>query len=261
MLSPESSDLANEVEQHNPLTRILSASSVTGTPRSSGDFYSVSNNSTDTLASEYVAQQTPRGSHRRARSRQGPSLEPTRIPKPEVLMMGYGQVTGSFTLDGSLVNQSAFEDVKKKGIVGGQGGGGVVRTDSMKRDSGILGSLGWGNLGGSFGGLLGASELSSIKDAGSTNSPRSIPILCTPQSVLFVDLCLGPGEVKSYTYSHFLPTGIPPTYKGKAVKISYSLVVGTQRATRNAQRNQVQRVEIPFKVLTGVNGILSASLL
>lgn len=256
----ETSGFVNEAEQYKSPISFPPTSSVIGTPRSSGEICSLSNNSTETLASEYVAQEFPRGLHRGAHSRQAPSQGILKIPKSEVLMMGYGQVTGSFTLDGSLVNQSAFEDVKKKGIIGAQGGGGVVRSDSVKRDSGLLGSLGWGNLGGSFGSLLGASELSSIKDAGSASSSKSIPILSTPQSILFVDLCLAPGECKSYNYSHCLPAGIPPTYKGKAIKISYNLVVGTQRATSNAQKKQVQRVEIPFKVLTSVDGINRLSL-
>jgi hypothetical protein len=73
-------------------------------------------------------------------------------------MMGYAQIMGSFTLDGSLINQAPFEEVKRKGVVGGQGGGGVVGVEKTKRESGLFGALGWGNIGESLGGLLGASR-------------------------------------------------------------------------------------------------------
>ena len=251
--SPRPQEVGNGLDHTKPATRILSPSSINGTPRSSGEFYSMSNNSTETLASEYIPQQNSRLVHRPAHSRQASYLSPAKASKPEVLMMGYGQITGSFTLDGSLVNQGPFEEVKRKGIVGGQGGGGVVRNNSTKRESGLLGSIGWGNIGGSLGGFLGGTELSSIKETNDSADARSIPILSTPQSILFVDLRLGPGESKSYNYSHPLPKGIPPSHKGRAMKISYNLIVGTQRVSNTTQQHQVQRADIPFRILPSVN--------
>ena len=253
-LSPRPNESIKGPDQSNLATRILSPASINGTPRSSGEFYSMSNNSTETLASEYIAPENNRLLYRPAHSRQGSSLAPMKIPQAEVLMMGYGQIMGSFTLDGSLVNQNPFDEAKRKGIIGGQGGGGVVRSNSTKRDTGLLGSFGWGNIGESLGGLLGGNELSSIKETKGSTSARSIPILSTPQSILFVDLQLKPGESKSYTYSHPLPKGIPPTHKGRAIKISYNLVVGTQRAAKVTQQHQVHNADIPFRVLPSVNG-------
>ncbi len=252
-LSSRSQDVGNGLEQIKPVTKILSSSSINGTPRSSGEFYSMSNNSTETLASEYVPQENNRLVHRPATTRQASYLAHVTASKPEVLMMGYGQITGSFTLDGSLVNQGQFEEVKRKGIVGGQGGGGVVRNKSNKRENGLLGSIGWGNIGGTLGGFLGGTELSSIKETDDSAGAKSIPIISTPQSILFVDLRLVPGESKSYEYSHPLPKGIPPSYKGRAMKVSYNLVVGTQRASSITQQHQVQRVNIPFRILPSVN--------
>lgn len=241
-------------DQLNASSRITSPTSIDGTPRSSGEFYSVSNNSNETLASEYVGSEITSSLLRPGHNTQG-SISSPKKSTPEVLMMGYGQLTGTYTLDGSLINQGPFEEVKRKGILGGQGGGGVVRSQSTKRDSGILGSFGWSGIGSSIGGLLGNDEVSSIKDTKSSGgSSRSIPLLSTPQAILFVDLRLEPGESKSFKYTHPLPRGLPPSHKGKAMKIVYNLIVGTQRATQVAQNNQVQRVEIPFKVLTSVNG-------
>ncbi len=165
--------------------------------------------------------------------------------------MGYAQIQGSFTLDASLISQAPFEDVKRKGAVGGQGGG-VIGVESNKRDSGLLRSFGWGNLGESLGGLLGGGELSSIKDMRGIASSRAVPLLSTPQSILFVDLRLGPGEAKTYKYSFKLPRGLPPSHRGKAIKITYKLIIGTQRPG-GAKEQQVKSVEVPFRVLGSVN--------
>lgn len=166
-------------------------------------------------------------------------------------MMGYAQIHGSFTLDGSLISQSPFDEVKRKGAVGGQGGG-VIGVDTNKRDGRLLRSFGWGNIGESIGGLLGGGELSSMKEMRGIASSRSIPLLSTPQSILFVDLRLAPGESRSYKYSFRLPKGLPPSHRGKAIKITYRLVIGTQRPG-GAKEQQVKSVEVPFRILGSVN--------
>ncbi|MCJ1472215.1 hypothetical protein MMC13_000862 [Lambiella insularis] len=239
-----------------PFPRVLSPISAAGTPRSSVDLYTVSNNSTETLASEYVSssftRQTPRNGHARQPSHLSPI--PSHARPPETLMMGYAQLMGSFTLDGSLVNLSPFESVKRKGVIGGQGSGGVVGVESPKKESGLFGSFGLGSIGESLGGLLGGPELSSIREMKGIASTNSVPILSTPQAILFVDLQLRPGESKSFKYSHALPRGIPPSHKGRALKVVYQLVIGTQRAQATAQQHVVKQVEVPFRVLAGVNG-------
>jgi RAB6A-GEF complex partner protein 2 len=171
-------------------------------------------------------------------------------------MMGYAQILGSFTLDGSLVNQAPFEEVKRKGIVGGQGGGGVVGVERSKRESGLFGALGWGNIGESISGILGGGELSSIKEMKSIASSKAIPLLSTPQSILFVDLKLAPGESRSYSYTFKLPRGLPPTYKGRAIKVSYHLTIGTHRPNAAKDQQQVKSVDVPFRVLGSVNSEL-----
>ncbi|KAI0401145.1 Rgp1-domain-containing protein [Xylaria palmicola] len=242
------------ISEHSaPVARILSTTSMAGgTPRSSGEFYSLSNNSSETLASEYVTHPF-QGGRRPAHLRRNSVLSGPSLAKlPESLMMGYAQVQGSFTLDGSLVNLGPFEAVKRKAVLGGQGGG-VVGVESSRRSSGFLTGFGWGGLSNSIGELLGGSELSSMKEMrGSASSSKSIPLLSTPQSILFVDLQLGPGESRTYEYSFKLPKGLPPTHRGRAIKIIYNLVVGTQRAG-GAKEQQVRSVEIPFRVLGSVN--------
>ena len=254
--SPLPPGFVNGVGQWDAPTKTLSPANINDTPRSSGEFYSVSNNSTETLASEYVTQETSRVANRSAQSSQNFSSAPNKAMKSEVLMMGYVQIAGSFVLDGSLVNQSLFEGAKKRGIVGNRGGGGVVRTESTKRDSSLLGSLGWGSIGESLGGFLGSHEMSSIKEAKDTSTSRSIPILSAPQSILFVDLQLGPGESKSYNFRYPLPKGIPPTHKGRVMKTSYSLIIGTHRAARSSPQHQIKQVNVSFRVLPSINGEL-----
>ena len=239
--------------------KILSPVSMNGTPRSSVDFYSASNHSAETLASEYVAPIVNHQSSQPKHGRQSSYLTPilSRSRPPETLMMGYVQLMGSFTLDGSLVNLAPFESIKRRGVIGGQGGGGVVGIVNAKRESGLLGGFSWGNIGESLGGLLGGTEPSSIREMKGIASTRSVPIISTPQSILFVDLRLSPGESRSYKYNFTLPKGIPPTHKGRAIKVTYNLVIGTQRAQANAQQHSVRHVDIPFRVLPGVNGIWS----
>lgn len=166
--------------------------------------------------------------------------------------MGYAQIMGSFTLDGSLINQAPFEEVKRKGVVGGQGGGGVVGVEKTKRESGLFGALGWGNIGESLGGLLGSSEPSSIREMRGIASSKTVPLISTPQSILFVDLKLAPGESRSYTYSFTIPRGLPPTHKGRSMKVAYNLTIGTQRSG-STKDQQVRHVDIPFRVFGSVN--------
>ncbi|KAI1117448.1 Rgp1-domain-containing protein [Nemania sp. NC0429] len=239
-------------EHSAPVARILSTTSMAGgTPRSSGEFYSLSNNSSETLASEYVTHPFLIG-RRPPHLRRGSAMSGISVARlPESLMMGYAQVQGSFTLDGSLINLGPFEAVKRKAVLGGQGGG-VIGVESSKRSSGFLTSFGWGGIGNSIGELLGGGEFSSIKEMRGVASSKSIPLLSTPQSILFVDLQLGPGESQTYEYAFRLPKGLPPTHRGRAIKITYSLVVGTQRAG-GAKEQQVRSVDIPFRVLGSVN--------
>lgn len=222
-----------------------------GTPRSSGEFYSVSNNSSETLASEYVAQPSGRNLARPLHLRRSSGLVPQQARSPESLMMGYAQIQGSFSLDGSLVSLGPFEPVKKKAVVGGRGGG-VIGLETTRRESGLLRSFGWGNISNSLGDFLGGGEMSTIKEMRGVANSKSVPLLSTPQSILFVDLQLAPGESRAFEYCFRLPRGLPPTHKGKAAKIFYSLVIGTQRAG-GAKEQQVRSVEIPFRVLGSVN--------
>lgn len=238
----------------NPISRVMSESSTTGTPRSSGEFYSMSNHSDETLTSELPTQAAngrliPKPSHSRQASR-SPQGTRTRPAEPETLMMATVQTTGSFTLDGALVNAAPFEEVKRRGVQTGGGVVGVERSNS-KRSSGMFGAFSWNNIGESLGGLLGADESkSSMAQMKANVGGKSVPLLSTPQSLLFVDLRLAPGESKTFNYKFQLPRGLPPSHRGRAMKVTYHLTIAIQRPERQAMKH----VEIPFRVLGSYNG-------
>lgn len=171
-------------------------------------------------------------------------------------MMGYAQTMGSFILDASLVNQNPFDQVKRKAVLGGHGGGGVVGVEPRsKRESGFFASIGWGSVGESLGDLLGGGEMSSIKEMRNVASTKTIPLLSTPQSILFVNLRLAPGESKSFTYRFQLPRGLPPSHKGRAIKVNYHLKIAVQRSGSLGAQQNVSHIEIPFRVLGSVNSM------
>jgi len=171
--------------------------------------------------------------------------------QPAHLMIGYAQITGSFTLDGSLVDQTPFEEVKRKGIMNSQAGGGVVGIEKQKPEGGLFG-LGWGSIGDSLTGLLGMDDKSSIRQMRSAVNTKSIPLLHTPQSILFVDLNLSPGETRSYTYRSKLPKGLPPSYKGRAIKINYNLQITLQKSS-SSEKQDISHVEVPFRTQGSVD--------
>jgi RAB6A-GEF complex partner protein 2 len=236
-------------------SKVLTGTSVIGSNRSSGDFQSPSNRSQETLVSEQASVVPERHMFPSPMIRQHYRMASTSKPKrtSETLLMGYAQVNATFTLDGALVDQTPFEEVKRKGFLGGQGGGGVVGVTTPSNTGGLLGGFSLNSIGESIGGFLGGAELSSLKEMKGVASARAIPLLSTPQSLLFVDLTLVPGEEKSFSFRYTLPKGLPASYKGKSIKIVYNLNIGIQGAPREKALHTVRRVNIPFKVFSGVN--------
>ena len=167
--------------------------------------------------------------------------------------MGYAHLNASFTLDGSLVDQSQFEEVKKKGFLGGQGGGGVVGVNKARPTNSFLGSFNFNSIGESFNSLVGADGMSSVKEMNAVTNSRSIPLVSTPQSLLFVDLRLEPGEEKSYSFSCTLPRGLPSSYRGKSIKISYNILIGVQGIPGHRDVHKVRQVSVPIRVFSGVD--------
>ncbi|KAJ3879668.1 Rgp1-domain-containing protein [Lentinula edodes] len=57
-----------------------------------------------------------------------------------------------------------------------------------------------------------------------------LPTFEAQSTMLAVDMCLEPGESKSYQYSILLPANLPPTFRGRTLRFAYELVVGICRA-------------------------------
>lgn len=239
-----------------PATKIVSTSTVGGSTRSSMEFCAMSNHSTETIESEYVSYPAHLARLPARHRRHFSSLEPTGRrfnDQTQSLLMGYAQINASFTVDGSLINHSLFEEVKRKGVVGTPGrGDGSTKSDKSK--GGFFGSLGLGVISDSIGGMLSGGELEGLREMRGSTSSQSIPLLSTPQSLLFVDLRLGPGEEKTFSFSFTLPKGLPASHKGKAIRIAYNLVIGTQRPGSSREIQRVRRINVPFRVLSGVDG-------
>lgn len=167
----------------------------------------------------------------------------------DVLMMGYAQIIGNFMIDEALIHASDFDEIKSKGIMGGKSGGGVVGIDSRRAASWTgLGSLGTFGLGSLFTGTQ-PSSLAEMRDRAAS---KTIPILSTPPSILFVDIRLQPGESRSFSYTFKLPQNLPPSHRGRALKISYSLVITTQRPGMSSQH--LSTAEIPFRLFSCLDG-------
>ncbi|KAH7884076.1 Rgp1-domain-containing protein [Phlebopus sp. FC_14] len=90
-----------------------------------------------------------------------------------------------------------------------------------------------------------------------------LPTFEVQPAMLAVDLALSPGESRTYTYSLLLPEDLPPTFRGRSLKFSYELVIGTCRAGASAMRsssslgptgaNSISRVmKVPIRVYNNV---------
>ncbi|CAA7266333.1 unnamed protein product [Cyclocybe aegerita] len=95
--------------------------------------------------------------------------------------------------------------------------------------------------------------------ADEVNPEDPLPTFEVQPAMLGVDLSLAPGESRTYTYTIRLPDILPPTFKGKALKFSYELVVGTCRAGPPGSGggmgvNSISRVmKVPIRVYNHVS--------
>jgi hypothetical protein len=245
---------AQPVRKKNTM-RDFSGSSMADSNRSSAEFHSLSNHSQETLMSEQLSilSDTPQLTSARVKQHCHRGSVVTTLLTTTRLLMGYAQVNATFTLDSSLVDPSPFEEVKRKGFLGGQAGGGVVGVKKARPVTGMFGGFGLNNISESIGNLMSGTDLSSVKEMKAVASSRSIPLLSTPQSLLFVDLQLAPGEERSYSFAYTLPRGLPASHRGKAIRIGYNLIIGVQGAPSTRDMQTMRHVKIPLRIFSGVN--------
>lgn len=190
-------------------------------------------------------------------------LQPKRSQTTHGLLMGYAQLQGYFVLDEELIEVDGFAHVKTQGVVVGPSGG--IGYGSQN-GSGLLQGLASGlgsllqirdNDGNSSSEGFVRSSSPGISRSNSrllrnTQKKDSIPIFSTPQSLLFVDLKLSPGETRSFSYRIELPKALPPSCRAKSIRIYYNLVIGIQKLDSRG-RPQPKTTLVPFRVFPHVD--------
>ncbi|CAB5395650.1 unnamed protein product [Rhizophagus irregularis] len=185
------------------------------TPRSSVDFYGIGHSERGSNTwSEPLTDYKKHSSSRRSSSATRCSSSPSLSQKYETLLWGFVQIVGHFIIDNSLVKSIEFEPLKTKTMYRPASGTGAGADLQERADS------------------------------------KSIPVFSTPPSILFCDLHLAPGELRTYTYETRLPNDLPPSHRGKAIRFLYYLIIGTHRGGMNHQSNVVQ---MPFRVFNYVS--------
>ncbi|KAF6742880.1 Rgp1-domain-containing protein [Ephemerocybe angulata] len=106
---------------------------------------------------------------------------------------------------------------------GGQGHNTRWRSSSTASNAKSTSATGLGAAGGSVGDAV-----------NNLDAEVPLPTFEVQPAMLAVDLNLAPGESRSYTYTVNLPDNLPPTFRGKALRFSYELVVGLCRAGQPA---------------------------
>ncbi|GAA5823189.1 hypothetical protein JCM11251_007517 [Rhodosporidiobolus azoricus] len=190
---------------------------------------------------------------------------PPHPPNTLSLLWAFAHLEGSFEVDESLIKPAEFMEVKRL-IAGGLGGVGVGggTLEERKETAGWTGWL-WGSRPAPQDDGRGAASLEERKERAVKD--RSVPTFSCPPSILGVDLVLEPGKSKTFTFSIRVPADLPPSFRGKAIKFNYHLVVGSNRiplgpAPHPAQvvgykRDSISRVmRVPVRVYNhvGVTG-------
>ena len=131
-----------------------------------------------------------------------------------------------------------------------------------------LGRGGGGGGGGASGGATSAAAKSDVRHSGATLEERrrnamrgrAIPTFSSPPSILDVDMVLEPGQSRTFAFSLRIPADLPPSFRGKAIKFTYQLVVGTSRSTigfatpRPGQRASLSRImRVPVRMYNHVS--------
>ncbi|KAI8823519.1 Rgp1-domain-containing protein [Fimicolochytrium jonesii] len=149
--------------------------------------------------------------------------------KYEKFAWAYAQLTGEFWVDAATVKITEFESLKSKAMyrpAGAAGGGGTM-------------------------GVAGTTSTGKTDRSASDSQAQTFPVLSTPPSIMFTDLVLDPGESKTYKFEFNLPQSLPPSHRGKFLRISYKLIVGVQRG---GITHKSQVISLPFRMFNFVRG-------
>ncbi|GAA5975307.1 hypothetical protein JCM5350_006423 [Sporobolomyces pararoseus] len=197
-------------------------------------------------------------------------------PNTIALLWAFAHLEGSFEVDELLIKPNEFLEVKQL-LAGGTGGVGMGggTLEPKKKETGGWKSWLWGTAAASnedsrdangredgFNGITsgetgGAASLEERKEKAVKD--KSVPIFSCPASILGVDLVLEPGESKSFSFSIRIPADLPPSFRGKAIKFNYQLVVGSNRVSLSSNpgmssgKGSVSRLmKVPLRIYNHV---------
>ncbi|ODV62013.1 Rgp1p [Ascoidea rubescens DSM 1968] len=153
------------------------------------------------------------------------------VEQKESLLLGNIQLFGYFLINRNVVDDSRFDDLKKKSTIGGR----IAGIQSLESSKSNLN-----------GGLF--SNLTYIL----SNIDNLFPVFSTEQSLLFTEITLHPGEVKQYYYKFKIPETLPPSYKGNFIKINYNLILNCEKLTKNSQPRKLN-IYFPLKIYPFTN--------
>ncbi|KAJ1653267.1 Golgi membrane exchange factor (Ric1p-Rgp1p) subunit [Dispira simplex] len=179
------------------------------------------------------------------------SSSPHAASKMERILWAFAQVTGTFSVEPALVCKDKLIPLRTTAMYSSTGlatttsgaggnvmGGGSLGTDAtpvahLKSSSNSLPSLASRSGGG-----------------GAYRNAPKWPVFSTPPSILCSDLTLRPGQCRTITYELKLPEHLPSTFRGKAIRFSYTLVLVIQKSALNQKSHIIQ---VPFKILARVD--------
>jgi len=211
-------------------------------------------------------------------------------PGYETLLWAYAQLSGTVELDPAFSRPEAVRHLTAKLAKRPVGGGSLDLKESMYNPvaasplGGLGALLGFGSpspvgspapgtpgRGGFLSSMFSPRPTPARLDVASGGAvpSGSLTTFEPPQSLLAVDLALAPGESKSCktlnhmgnavdkslpdTYRVTLPSELPPTFRGRALRFSYHVVVGTCKGGPHME-NQTRLLKVPLRVYNHIPG-------
>lgn len=155
------------------------------------------------------------------------SFTKTDDEEPPHLLCAYIMVQGSYRV-GELMLHDRFASARQNGVVFGRHGMQYVSSSSGKLSS-----------------LFGGIKKFVMKDI---DAADEYPLFSSAHQLLFADLTLGSTETYSVTVP--IPAELPPSYKSRALTVSYHVYLSFQKLS-NEGTPAVSQLFLPFRLLPG----------